>query len=808
MIRDLQYSARQIANNPGFTATAIASLALGIAATTAVFSVIYGALINPFPYPAADQIVRLTAKSKGADFNSMDLNGPQVQQLRQSPVVRSVLAMDFHAMTLTGREYPENVLVTGLISSGFHDLGVPSFLGRGLLPSDAIDGQEPAPVAVISYKFWQKHFLADPDVVGKRLELDHRKYWIVGVAAPRFTWYDPEVWVPLRLDKDPTRRFVIDFFLAPQVSHASADAALQPLLEQFAKENPKQFPRRFQVRVEGLNEWVTRQMSGTLYLLFAAVLLLLAIGCGNVSILLLARGSARQHELSVRSAIGASHVRLVQQLLTESLLLAVAGAGVGILLSYAILAAMKAVLPRYAFAPEVVIKINLPVLFFSVGVALLTTLLFGLWPSLRLSKTEIGHGIQLNMRRVVGSVIGRRTHQALVAGQIALTLLLLTGAGAAMASFLQTIRASLGYDPRHVITVPIPLRDNSYVTWPARATYFEALERTVFQTPGVSMTAISTDATPPHNGWPARFELRAKPTQEYLTALLNLVNPSYFALLRIPLFEGRLWTKQENHDCAHVVVVNRAFVNRYFPDDDAIGHAIKLPGTENRPPSVLVAPQIADAWLTIVGIVADARDDGLRDPVKPAMYVPFTLSMHQFTQILVRSELPRATLEHAVRAQLAKFNPDQQTFQIEDLESVIADGPEWQQEHLAAWIFGLFAILALLLAAVGLYSVVSYTVAQRKAEFGIRIALGAQSADVLRIVFASTLLSVASGIAAGSVLALALSGIVEKWAGATSRDPYTLFAGMILLSSVAAVAGAIPARYAIKIDPMSALRSE
>lgn len=808
MIRDLQYSARQIAKNPGFTLTAVASLALGIAATTAVFSVIYGALINPFPYPRADEIVRLTAKSKGADFNSMNLNGPQVQQLRQSPVVRSVLAMDFHAMNLTGREYPENVLAVDLISSGFRDLGLPPFIGRGLLPSDAIDGQEPSLVTVISYKFWQKHFLSDPDVVGKQLELDHRKYLIVGVAAPRFTWYSPDVWVPLRLDNDPTRRFIIDFFLAPGVSHASADAALQPLLEQFAKDNPKQFPKRFQIRVEALNEWVIRNMGGMLYLLFGAVLLLLAIGRGNVSILLLARGSARQHELSVRSAIGASRARLVRQLLTESLLLAIVGAGLGVALSYGILAAIESVMPRYSFAPEVVIRINLPVLFFSVGVALLTTLLFGLWPALQLSKTEMGHGMQLNMRRVVGSVIGRRTHQALVAGQIALTLLLLTGAGAAMASFLKTIRASLGYDPHNVITAPIPLRDNSYTTWSARATYFEALERTLLEVPGVSMTAISTNATPPHNGWPARFELRGKPTQEYLTAPLNLVNANYFAILRIRLLEGRLWTKQENHDCAHAAVVNRAFVSRYFPNGDAIGQAIKLPGTENRPPSALAAPQIADAWLAITGVVADARDDGLRDPVKPAIYVPFTLSMEQFTQILVKSQLPRATLEHAVRTQLAKFNPDQQTFDMEDLESVIADGPEWQQEHLAAWIFGLFAILALLLAAVGLYGVVSYSVAQRTAEFGIRIALGAQAADVLRVVFASTLLSVASGIVAGSVLALALSGIVEKWAGAASRDPFTLFAGIILLSIVAALACAIPARYAVKIDPMSALRFE
>jgi len=414
-----------------------------------------------------------------------------------------------------------------------------------------------------------------------------------------------------------------------------------------------------------------------------------------------------------------------------------------------------------------------------------------------------------NARRVAGSVRGRNTHNVLIAGQIALTMLLLAGAGSVMQGFLRLIHTPLGYDPHNVMSVGIPLRENSYTTWASRAVYFEQLRAKVAETPAVTMAAISSNATPPRNGWNSRFEILGKPGMEQQMASINLVNPGYFAVLRIPLLQGRVWNETENRDGAHVAVINRTLAQRYFPNGDAIGHSVKLPTVEDRPPEVLSAPNIADSWLQIVGIVQDARNDGLRNPIKPAVFVPYTLSMREGTQILVRSEVPPLTLLHAVRAQLLAVNPDQQTWnEIEDLDSWISNEPEWQQDHLAAWIFGVFAWLALALAAVGLYSVVSYTVAQRTKEFGIRIALGAQSGHVLRIVFVSTLGSVATGILAGLTLTLATSTILAKWAEGNSRDPIILLAETLLLSLVAAMACAIPARHACKVDPMTALRCE
>jgi predicted permease len=805
-IQDMRYGLRQLLKNRGFALTAVVSLALGIGATSTVFSVIYAVLLHPYPYAGVDRIMRLKLQSK-AGSSVVDLTGLQIRQLQRHPVVESVLAIDYNDCILTGQDVPVDVYAIDLISTGFADLGVPPLLGRGLVPSDAIDGQEPHPVVVLSYKFWQRQYSSDPGVVGKALELDHRSYTIVGVAAPRFAWYSADLYRPLKLTVDPGLMYLVNVRLRPGVNKSAADAALQPLLDQFARDMPKHYPHHFQVRLEGLTEWLARDLSRILCLLFGAVALLLAIGCANVSILLLARGSARQHELAVRVAIGVGRRRIVRQLLTESMLLAVLGVALGVWISYGILSGFRVLL--YGFAPEVAININLPVLIFSGAVALATVFLFGLWPALQLSQAQASQMIQSNARRVAGTVHGRRTHQALIAGQIALTLLLLAGAGSAMGGFLRLTHTSLGYDPHNVLALGIPLRDNSYTTWLARATYFDKLKTKVAEAPGVTMTAIANNAVPPRSGSTMRFEILGKPAAEEQMGSINLIGPEYFQVLRIPLLGGRIWSANENHNGAHVAVVNRALARRYFPSGDAIGRSIKLPGLEDRPPQILAAPGIADSWLQIVGVVEDARNDGLSNSVKPAVFVPYALSMGPSTHILVRAQVPPLTLLHSLRRQLAAVNPDQQSYnRVEDLASWISDETEWQQAHLAAWVFGIFVGLALILAAVGLYSVVTYTVARRTHEFGIRLALGARSGHVIRIVFTSTLVSVASGVSAGVVLTLALNRILAQWTQGNSLHPLILLAGITLLGAVAGFACAVPAWRACRTDPMTALRCE
>jgi predicted permease len=809
LIQDFRFTLRQLLKNPGFSLTAVASLALGIGATTAVFSVLYAILMNPYPYAASDRMVHMRLSDPSSPDRGFGLTGGQWQQIRKVPVVEDAFAMDDWSLTVTGHDLPEDVQGIYLTSNGFAFLGVPPALGRGLIPSDAIDGQDPQPVVVLSYKFWQRHFNSDPSVLGRTLQLVRKNYTIVGVAAPRFTWGDGDVYLPLKITQDPKKAYYVGLRLKPGVTHEAANAALQPLIEQFAKESPTHFPTaHFQFHVQGLNERFVHDLGGTLYLLFSAVALLLAIGCGNVSILLLARGTVRQHELAVRTAIGASRRRIVRQLLTEALLLSLTGTTLGVLLAYRALAVIVILLPKYSFPHEAAIQINLPVLAFSVGVALLTGILFGLWPALQLSKPEVSQVMQSSTRKIAGAVRGRTTHNLLTGAQVALTLVMLAGAGAAMQDFLRLIHTPLGYDPHNVMSVGIPVHDGAYPTWQARESYFEQLRNKAASVPGVTMAAMSSNATPPSNGWQTSVEILGQLPRDEQKVRVNFVSPGYFPILRIPLAQGRIWDESENHNAAHVAVINQTMARLYFPNGDAIGHSLKVPDMKDEPPYTTAAPG-SDTWLQIVGIIADKRDDGLRNPILPEAFLPYTISMRVWTQILVRSEVSPLSLLHAIGQQVNSVDPDQQVNgDVQDLEHWITGQQEYEQEHLVAWLFGAFALLALALAAVGLYSVVSYSVAQRTNEFGIRMALGAQRTHVLRIVFASTVVSVGGGIAAGMALTLALNKVLAQWAQNSSRDPLLLLIVTFLLSLVAALACAIPARRAVGVDPMTALRYE
>jgi predicted permease len=449
------------------------------------------------------------------------------------------------------------------------------------------------------------------------------------------------------------------------------------------------------------------------------------------------------------------------------------------------------------------------VLLFSVAVGLATGVTFGLRPALKLSRAEIGSMAQTGTRRVAGTIHGRRSQNALIAGQIALTLLLLAGAGSAIEGFTRMLHEPLGYDPHNVMSAGIPLHDGSYTTWATRVAYFEQLRAKIAGTPGVTMAAISTNATPPDSGDFMKFQILGRTDAGAQLASLELVGPGYFPTVHIPLLAGRIWSETETRDGALVAVINRTMAQRYFPSGNAIGSSLKLPEIENRPPERIAVPGLATSWLTIIGVVGDSRDHGMRDPVRPAIYVPYTLYLAMGTQILIRTRVPPLTLVNAVRKQISAVNPDQQAYSgMGDLQEWISDQPEWQQEHLVSWIFSGFASLALLLAAVGLYSVVSYTVAQRTNEFGIRMALGAPRGHVLRIVFASTLVSLTGGILTGLALIFTLNRIVSKWVAGNAHNPAMLLIGTFILILVAAIACMLPALRASKIDPMTALRCE
>jgi len=812
IFQDMRYGIRQLIRIPGFALTAILSLALGIGATTAVFSVVWGFLVDTYPYAHSERMAHMRLDTGKGQPNGMGLTAGQWQQVRKSPVVEDAFLADEWNLTVTGSDLPEDVAADYFSSNTFEYFGVPPALGRGLQSSDAIDGQDPQPVAVLSYKFWQRHFGGDPTVLGKTLQMVHKNYTIVGVAAKRFTWDDADVYLPKKITQDIVPAFYVGIRLKPGVSKAAAESALDPLIHQFAQQTPKHFPTAaFHLKLRGFNDDFIEQLGGIPYLLFAAVSMLLMIGCGNVSILLLARATTRSQEFAVRSAIGASRSRIIRQLLTESLIISLTGAGLGVGIAYKALSWIVTNLPQNSVPHEATFQINIPVLLFSVGVAIATGVLFGLWPALQVSKPNVSQIMQSSTRRVSGSVAGRRFHGSLIAGQLALTLLMLAAAGAAIQGFLRMLHMNLGYDPHNIMSVGIPVHEGTYKTWSERVAYFEQLRTAAAEVPGVTMAAISTNATPPSNGAGTNFEILGKPSGNQQPTRLNFVSPEYFPALRIAMVQGRIWNATENHSAASVAVINETLAKKYFPEGGAIGHSIKFPDLKDAPPFFLL-PAGGVGNLLIVGVIQDKLDDGLANPILPEVFVPYTLGMRMGTQILVRTQGPPLSLLHAVSAKINSIDHDQQIYAgSQDLEHWISDQPEWARGRLLTWIFGAFAVLALAMSAVGLYSVVSYSVVQRTGEFGIRMALGAPKLHVLKIVFSSILTSVVGGLIAGMALSLGLGKMLAHWSAeqhVSTGSPLLLIASALTLILVAALACLIPASRAAATDPIIAIRAD
>jgi predicted permease len=370
------------------------------------------------------------------------------------------------------------------------------------------------------------------------------------------------------------------------------------------------------------------------------------------------------------------------------------------------------------------------------------------------------------------------------------------------------MRVNLGYDPHDTMSVGIPVHENSYTTWEARRTYFQQLLQKVSATPGVVSAGISTNATPPNNGWEQRFEISGKPVAEQQRARINFVSPEYFSVLHIPLLQGRIWDENETKHGSKLALINQTLARQYFPNGNAVDSEIRVPELKGEPP-FLLAVAGSDSWFQVVGIVSDARNDGLRNPIKPSVYVPYTISMPGFTQILVRTKVPPLTMLLAVREQIHTVDPDQQSFRdVRDLDGWITSQPEWEQGHLVATLFAGFAMLALALAATGLYSVISYTVAQRTGEFGIRIALGAMRKDVLLTVIRSAAKSVTGGVLTGLALTIILNRVLARWIQGNSVDALVLVGVILLLVVTSGLSCLIPARRASSVDPIVALRYE
>ena len=808
VLHDLRFAFRQMAKTPGLCLTAIMSLALGIGATVSVFSVLYSAVLTPWPYAGFDRVCVIDTINKNGDEGGPSFTASQIRELRRTRSAEDVIAVAGWNLTVTGSDVPEDVQAVYFTGNAFRFFGMPALLGRYFQPTDAPESQDPEPVAVLSYSFWQRHFGGDPSVVGKNIQLAHKNYTVLGIMPRRFTWRDGDVYLALKMSEDQNVEYGAFIKLHPGVRVEAAEAEFRPLMQQFDKERPNHFPSGFQIAVRKMGERYTRELRSTLHFLFGSVALLLLIGCSNVSILLLARGTTRRHELAIRSALGASRLRIVAQLLTESLLLALVGAGIGVVLAYRAVGFIVAKLPDYSFPHEADFHVNVPVLLFSVCLAVASGVVFGIIPALNSARRHLNQAIQAGTHKLAGNPRSHRVYSGLIAGQIALTLLLLTGAGAAIRGFTNMIHRPLGYNPRHVMSVGVPIHENTLTTWADRASYISQLRERVASTPGVVAAGISSNATPPNNGWSQPLEISGQTASESQEVHVNFVSSEYFSILQTPLVEGRLWEQSEISRGAPLAVVNQAFVHHYFPGGNALNHSLRLPRLIEQPPYRLASKETSGS-LQIIGVIGDSLNAGLDNPILPAVYVPYTNYMFMGTQILVRTEGNPLTLLRTIRQSIAAINPDQQVYsEVRDLEGWIEHEPEFANSRLVSILFAAFSGLALGLAAVGLYSVVSYSVAQRSGEFGIRIALGAQRKDVLRLALWSAGTSVGIGLATGFLLSLGAGKFITRWVQNGTYDPLISLAVSLLVILVAGLSCLVPARRALAVDPNTALRYE
>lgn len=806
--QDLAFALRQLRKSPGFAAVVIGSLALGIGASVAVFSVVRAVLLDPFPYKDANRMVHVELHEKNSDrYGYLIVNSTQFHDLQRLPLVDDVFLMDNRPQALTGDALPVSVNAGYYSANLFTYMGVPSLLGREFTPADAPAGNA-SPVVVLSYLFWKKQYGGRLDILGRQIQLDHVPYTVIGVASPRFTWGDSDVYIPGNFNADPHYYMEAFLKLKPGASYAALAAELQPLLDRYAQQDPTRYPQNRKVVIQALGEEAMHGFKGPLLVLFAAVLLLLLIGCANVSILMLARGAARQQEFAVRASIGASRWRIARQLLTESVLLSLLGSAAGVLLAWKGVDWLAGHMPEYSFPHEAAaaIHVNATVLLFAIGVALLTGILFGMSPAWQLSRPDPGAMIQAGSARLAGTVRGRHTHRLLIAAQVMLTMLLLAGAGAALRAFVRLVHTPLGFDPDRVFFMAVSRPEGGNRSWQYLAAQAELCRQTAAAAPAVLSASISSTWTPPFGGFRGAVLVSTNPHLTDAQAILALVSENIFSTLRVPLLQGRFFAPNEVASAAHVALVNRAFVQQYLPGRDPLGAAVRSPALKLDNPS-LVSAANPDGWLQIVGVVDDSRNDGLDRPVLPAVYLPSSFVIPPNTFLLVRAQGDPEAAMRAVGNALHHLNGELFISSQHQL-SWLLDTIAWGREKFLASLFGLFAVLALTLSAAGIYSVVSYTVSQRTREFGVRMALGSPRADVVRLVLQSSLLTVAAGAAVGLLLSLFLGKLLATSSHATVHDPTMLLVACGVLFAVTALACLYPAWRAASIDPMQAIRTE
>jgi putative ABC transport system permease protein len=810
---ELSHGIRTLFKNPGFTSVAVLSLAIGIGANSAIFSVTNALLLRPLPYKDSDRLVILWSRSPGLNVPQDWFSPGQYLDIKTQNTVFADTAITIGAsFNLTGQVSPEHIDGARISSSMFSLLGSNAMLGRVLEPEEDQPGKPPT--VILCYGFWQRYFGGDRDVIGKTLTLNGTDYTIVGVMPAAFSLnkevmpavngiQNADLLVPLPMSETARANrgnedFNIFGRLRPGVSIPQAQAEMDIIAERMKQQYPANYPPNggLTISVVPLLQQVVGDISLALRVLFGAVGFVLLIACANVANLSLSRAAVRQKELAIRAAVGASRIRLIRQLLTESLLLALAGGVVGMAIAYLTIKALR------MFGPDNIprlndVSIDSRVLAFTMFIALLTGALFGLIPALRASRVDLNDVLKEGGRSGASGRGGHRTRKLLVIAEVALSLLLLIGAGLLIRSYHSVWNAYPGFDSHNVLSMRLSLPANKYPKPESITQFFRRVIERLNNAPEVESvaTTYSLPMSTVALAWePISIEGYAPSgAQELIISNVRIVSPEYFRTMRIPLVRGRYFDEHDTKGAMETVIVDEAMAERFWPNEDPLGKRMQRGGS--------------GSWRTVVGVISDAKQYSTEKEPPIAVYYPFEQFAARNMFLVIRTGRDPAGMIEAMTKQIQAIDPEMPVFDVSTMDQRLHDA--LARQRFAMFLLGLFAVVASILAVIGIYGVMAYSVNERTQEIGIRMALGAQPAKVLLLVIRQALALTSLGIATGWASAFALTRVMSSLLfGVGATDVLTFVITPLLLGSVALVASYIPARKAARVDPMIALRCE
>ena len=800
--RDLRYAVRTLLKRPGFTLIAVATLALGIGSSTAIFTVVEAALLRGLPYKSPERLYHMWESTPQKEFAQREFSYPDFQDYQQNDVCEGIAAYTGGGAILSGRGEAERVAALSATANFFSVLGVDPIVGRTFQPGEDKPG---APkVVVLTYGTWQRRFGGDNGIIGQSLTINGDNYTVIGVLPPSFQFAlrPADLWLPYQPTQNQlTRRFMhgtnLITRLKPGVSVEQAQTELSVIASRIEQGN-KDSHAGTGLRLVPLQEQIVGPVKPILMILLAAVGFVLLIACANVASLLLTRSLARQKEVSIRAALGASRWQVIRQLLTESVLLSVVGGAAGLLIACWGVTALVTLLPPAQINAMPFLKtlhLDTSILVFSFGLSLLTGLFFGLAPALQSSRVDLNEVLKEGGRNASAGA-GHRLRSAFVVTEIALAVVLLVGAGLMMKSLLKLLQTNPGFNPQNVLTMAIVLPAGKYSDVNKQIGFVDQLKERLQSLPGVNGAGM-INILPMQSGNTTRFYVDGDPVPapgQEVEANIRNVNETYFQALGVPLIAGRMFDARDKADSPGVVIIGKSVADRLFAGRDPVGRRLAYgQGTPD----------------LIVGVVGDVKVTGLDQALKPVLYFPFRQSPGLATNVVVRTNADPNALTAAIRTETLNLEPDAALFNVNTMEQLISGSPAAFMRRFPAILISVFAGLALLLASIGIYGVVSYSVSQQTHYIGVRMALGAQASDILKMVLKQGLVLAVAGIVVGVAAALALMRLLRTLLFEVQANDFATFALVVgTLFVVALLACYLPARRATKVDPLVALRYE